>query len=524
MFFKFVVTLLPLFASLAGSVVAAPMPHDGPSKALLPTAGTDPTFDITAIAPGNGSFTDPGEAKDAAGAAASAASLNTGKAAQLAAGAMAAIAVNGTFADSTSNGTLSDAVQSTLAKFEMAKNGVGHAARPASSAFDAATAAVNASSIETDPDATSADPAVQVLFATVRKAQEAAALAAVATEETEEFSIPPLEHGQLPPLPAVPHMKTAIDEGYLQVFKARRASYAYQVRCDSVGLGAASGSYAGPTGRVGGEAPKLLPWEVTFCHFVIGIESNRTSSADYDADMQRAKAYGIDAFALNMQVELPFASLEVLDPYTDTQLHFAYDSAARNGMKVFISYSFNWWNTGHGAQIGSHLAQYAALPAQLFINSAAFVSSFAGDGVDVNAMRSAAGRPIMFVPNFHPGQGNFALIDGALNWFDGIGKALHCPNNGNNKAPSAGANVSVAAGDSSYQAALGGKPYLVPASPWFRSNIPATGNTHYWPEVSYSKNWVFPGVFLWFNRWNDLLKLGPAFIEIISSPLSSSGW
>jgi hypothetical protein len=33
----------------------------------------------------------------------------------------------------------------------------------------------------------------------------------------------------------------------------------------------------------------------------------------------------------------------------------------------------------------------------------AFVSSFAGDGVDVNAMRSAAGRAIMFVPNFHPG-------------------------------------------------------------------------------------------------------------------------
>jgi hypothetical protein len=30
----------------------------------------------------------------------------------------------------------------------------------------------------------------------------------------------------------------------------------------------------------------------------------------------------------------------------------------------------------------------------------AFVSSFAGD---VNAMRSTAGRAIMFVPNFHPG-------------------------------------------------------------------------------------------------------------------------
>ncbi|KAJ7826502.1 glycosyl hydrolase family 71-domain-containing protein [Mycena olivaceomarginata] len=165
-----------------------------------------------------------------------------------------------------------------------------------------------------------------------------------------------------------------------------------------------------------------------FCHFMIGIESDRTSSADYDADMIRAKSYGIDAFALNILIT-----------------HYSV---------LFISYDFNvrWWNTGQGAQIGSHLAQYAALPAQLFIT---------------NAVR---------------------------------------PNNGNNKAPSGGANISVAAGDSSYQAALAGKPYLAPASAWF--------STHYGPEVSYSKNWVFPSDLLWYNRWNDLLKLGPNFIEI----------
>ncbi|KAJ7031234.1 glycosyl hydrolase family 71-domain-containing protein [Mycena alexandri] len=222
-----------------------------------------------------------------------------------------------------------------------------------------------------------------------------------------------------------------------------------------------------------------------FCHFMIGIESDRTSSADYDADMIRAKSYGIDAFALNM----------------DTQLGFAYDSASRNGMKVFISYDFNWWNTGQGGQIGAHLAGYASRPAQLFVNGAAFVSSFAGDGVDVAAMRAAAGRSIMFVPNFHPGQGNFGLIDGALNW-------MAWPNNGNNKAPTPGANVTVAAGDSAYAAALAGKPYLAPASAWF--------STHYGPEVSYSKNWVFPSDLLWYTRWNDLIKLGPPFIEIIT--------
>lgn len=49
--------------------------------------------------------------------------------------------------------------------------------------------------------------------------------------------------------------------------------------------------------------------------------------------MQRAKALGIDALALNIGV----------DPYTDTQLGYAYESAANNDMKVFISFDFNWY-------------------------------------------------------------------------------------------------------------------------------------------------------------------------------------
>lgn len=65
---------------------------------------------------------------------------------------------------------------------------------------------------------------------------------------------------------------------------------------------------------------------------MIGIVADRTSSADYDADMQRAKSLGIDAFALNIGI----------DSYTDAQLNYAYESAANNNMKVFISFDFNW--------------------------------------------------------------------------------------------------------------------------------------------------------------------------------------
>lgn len=159
--------------------------------------------------------------------------------------------------------------------------------------------------------------------------------------------------------------------------------------------------------------------------------------------MKQAKALGIDAFALNIGV----------DPYTDTQLNFAYDSAANNDMKVFISFDFNWYHINQADAIGQKIRQYASRPAQLRVDNKVFVSSFAGDGVNVGQMQSAAGTEIFFVPNFHPGQGDFNTIQGALNW-------MAWPNNGNNKAPTPGHKLTVADGDNAYIAALNGKPYL----------------------------------------------------------------
>lgn len=122
--------------------------------------------------------------------------------------------------------------------------------------------------------------------------------------------------------------------------------------------------------------------------------------------MRRAKDAGIDAFALNIGV----------DGYTDQQLGYAYDSAANNGMKVFISFDFNWWSPGDAGGVGRKIAQYASRPAQLMVDGRVFASSFAGDGLDVDGMRSAAGSNVYFVPNFHPGQSDASKIDGALNW------------------------------------------------------------------------------------------------------------
>lgn len=145
---------------------------------------------------------------------------------------------------------------------------------------------------------------------------------------------------------------------------------------------------------------------LVFAHFMVGIVGSRSSADDYDADMVNAKNAGIDAFALNIGV----------DSYTDTQLGFAYESAARNDMKVFISFDFNWFSTSDAATVGAKVAQYAGQAAQLHIGDRVFASSFAGDGLDVAAMKAAAGSDVYFVPNFHPQQSDASAIDGAFNW------------------------------------------------------------------------------------------------------------
>lgn len=82
-----------------------------------------------------------------------------------------------------------------------------------------------------------------------------------------------------------------------------------------------------------------------------------------------------------------------------------------------------------------------------------FVSSFAGDGSDLNAVAAVAGifrDEIFFALNFQ--SKNLADADGLLNW-------MAWPNNGNNKAPD-GTSFTVNDGGKSYTDILGVKPYI----------------------------------------------------------------
>lgn len=221
----------------------------------------------------------------------------------------------------------------------------------------------------------------------------------------------------------------------------------------------------------------------------------RTSAADYDKDMQRAKAAGIDAFALNI----------AKDDYTDAQLGYAYESAANNGMKVFISFDYNYFTTDENTLVGQKLATYCSKPAQLQVDGKCFASTFNGDNdpsklFNANTIRSAAGVPLYLVPNLSPfgirDQTSVADIDGAFNW-------MGWDSNGANRAPTSSVNITTSDADASYTSWLAGKAYMAPVSPWFFTDFS-------------SKAWVFPGDLLWFRRWNEILALAPPMLEIIT--------
>ncbi|KAK8151658.1 glycosyl hydrolase family 71-domain-containing protein [Phyllosticta citribraziliensis] len=236
-----------------------------------------------------------------------------------------------------------------------------------------------------------------------------------------------------------------------------------------------------------------------FAHFMMGIITDRTSSADYDADMQKAKALGIDAFALNVA---PDTSVN----YTQ-QLVYAYDSAASNDMKVFISFDFNsgYWSTSDPAAVGARIAAFGSHSAQLKVDDKAFVSSFVGDGLDVTAMKDAAGIDVFFAPNFNPGStaDDFTLIDGLFSWYA-------WPTDGSNNPPSASSTYLPTNADTDYTNKIGDvSKYVAPVSPWFF--------THFQDTDSFAgKNWLYPADDLWFTRWNEILALGSRFVEIVT--------
>ncbi|KAM0160862.1 hypothetical protein ACHAQE_004456 [Botrytis cinerea] len=244
----------------------------------------------------------------------------------------------------------------------------------------------------------------------------------------------------------------------------------------------------------------LLPWlsfsaptvsraaspKYVFAHFMVGIVENYKLS-DWKMDMAHAQEIGIDGFALNC------ASI---DSYTPTQLALAYRAAEETGFHVFISFDFAYWNNGNTNNITDYMNQYASHPGQMQYNGGAVVSTFVGDYFDWAPVKAGTNHSIFAIPMMQdPIEASYLTtsFDGAFSW-------LAWPTDGGNSIIPGPMSTSW---DDKFLTYLKGKPYMAPVSPWF--------STHF-----NSKNWVFISEELITDRWNQMLAMQPALIEIIS--------
>ncbi|TGJ75899.1 hypothetical protein E0Z10_g10932 [Xylaria hypoxylon] len=236
-----------------------------------------------------------------------------------------------------------------------------------------------------------------------------------------------------------------------------------------------------------------------YAHFIVGIVEGFTID-DWKTDIAQAQAIGIDGFALN-------CAPERIDNYTPKQLANAYQAAEELDFKVFISFDFAYWNTGDTADIIDIVGNYSSHPAQAyysmsnnshrFLNDGAIVSTFVGDSMDWNAVKNALpDQKITALPNIQ----DPAFLANAQTGLDGAFSWYAWPTDGGNSIiPGPMSTV----WDDRFIENLAGRPYMAPVSPWFF--------THF-----NSKNWVFicedqPNL-----RWEQMLALKPALVEIVT--------
>ncbi|OZJ02016.1 hypothetical protein BZG36_05201 [Bifiguratus adelaidae] len=230
-----------------------------------------------------------------------------------------------------------------------------------------------------------------------------------------------------------------------------------------------------------------------FAHVVVGNTAAHTQST-WQNDITLAHNAGIDAFALNIATPDSNTAPQVANA-------FAAAKALNNGFKLFFSFDYlgggqPWPATGSNSVV-SYLTQYKNSGVYFYYNGLPFASTFEGtnninDWAPGGPIRSGAGD-VYFVPDWTslgPSgvASHSANIQGAFSW---------------DMWP-AGANDMTTTPDQQWVSALAGKSYMMGVSPWFFHS--ASGGT----------DWVWRGDDLWAQRWQQVLQINPAFVEIVT--------
>ncbi|XHF99131.1 hypothetical protein AWENTII_002640 [Aspergillus wentii] len=221
-----------------------------------------------------------------------------------------------------------------------------------------------------------------------------------------------------------------------------------------------------------------------FAHFIVGNAAAMTVE-QWEWDIIEAQRAHIDGFALNIAQQ---------DSYTQDVLDKAYFAAEKLGnFSLFLSFDYLSGGPWPTDRVVTLINTYKNLPAQFHYKGKPLVSTFEGAGNtgDWAYIKEATG--CIFIPcwtSLGPaGVASIDAVDGAFSW----------------DAWPTGAEDKDATSDEAWIKALAGKPYMMPVSPWFYTNLPQWG-----------KNWLWRGDDLWHYRWQQIMDLQPDLVQIIS--------
>ncbi|KAK7447955.1 hypothetical protein Landi51_06758 [Colletotrichum acutatum] len=223
-----------------------------------------------------------------------------------------------------------------------------------------------------------------------------------------------------------------------------------------------------------------------FAHFMVGNTAEYTEIT-WRTDIRLAKEAHIDAFALNM------AHGESMN---EISLERAFNVAKDEGFKLLFSFDYAGRGPWPKETVISYLKKYTS-KAEYFKHSDGrpLVSTFEGPGnakdwIDIKSQVSC-----FFIPDWSSEGAKPALAlgnnvaDGLFNW----------------AAWPWGPRDMDTYVDASYFQYLGKKPYMMPVSPWFYTNMPG-----------YNKNWMWRGDDIWHDRWIQVIYNQPEYVQIIS--------
>jgi len=224
-------------------------------------------------------------------------------------------------------------------------------------------------------------------------------------------------------------------------------------------------------------APTLAAKEV-FAHYMMGNVYSYTQN-DFTNDIKKARASGIDGFALNIGST----------SYTDRALQTffsaaeAFNSANNANFRSFLSFDYGAYGGWTHDQVVGNITAYSGKNSYFKLNGKPWASTFSGDSKagDWSSIKSATNA--FFIPNYQPGAGS-SVADGYLSWVAWPDHQATTPNQ-----------------DSNYKNT--GKPYMMPVSPWFYAD-------------TYGKNWIWNTDQLWPLRWQQVYSVNPDYLELLT--------